>query len=68
LQKHFPDLKVNYVAERLGDVKESQNAPELLKTLFPKVQPKEFEAALAETIEWLQKFGQSVANGPATKD
>ena len=68
LRKHFPDLMVNYVAERLGDVKESQNAPELLKTLFPKVQPKEFEAALAETIQWLKEFGQSVANGPVTRD
>ena len=68
LRKHFPDLKVNYVSERLGDVKESQNAPELLKTLFPKVQPKEFETALAETIQWLKEFGQSVANGPVTTD
>jgi UDP-glucose 4-epimerase len=68
LKKHFPDLKVNYVAERLGDVKESQNAPDQLKTLFPKVQPKEFETALTETIQWLQEFGQSVANGPVTTD
>ena len=68
LRKKFPDLKVNYVAERLGDVKESQNAPELLKTLFPQVHPKEFETALGETIQWLQEFGQSVANGPVTTD
>jgi UDP-glucose 4-epimerase len=68
LRKHFPDLKVNYVAERLGDVKESQNSPDLLKTLFPLVQPKDFETALAETIQWLQVSGQSVANGPATTD
>jgi UDP-glucose 4-epimerase len=68
LRKHFPDLQVNYVAERLGDVKESQNAPDLLKRLFPKVQPKDFETALTETIDWLKEFGQSVANGPATSD
>ncbi len=68
LRKHFPDLQVNYVAERLGDVKESQNSPELLNRLFPKVQPKSFETALTETIQWLQEFGQSVANGPTTKD
>ena len=68
LKNHFPDLKVNYKAERLGDVKESQNAPELLKKLFPNVQPKPFEAALAETVAWLKEFGQSVANGPATAD
>jgi UDP-glucose 4-epimerase len=68
LRKHFPDLQVNYVAERLGDVKESQNAPELLNRMFPRVQPKEFEAALTETIKWLQEYGQSVANGPAAAD
>jgi len=68
LRKHFPDLQVNYVGERLGDVKESQNAPALLRQLFPKVQPKNFEAALSETIDWLKEFGQSVANGPATTD
>jgi UDP-glucose 4-epimerase len=68
LKKHFPDLQVNFKSERLGDVKESQNDPELLKKLFPKIQPKEFETALSETIEWLKEFGQSVANGPATTD
>ena len=68
LKNHFPDLHVNYTGERLGDVKESQNAPVLLKKLFPNVQPKPFEAALAETVNWLQEFGQSVANGPATVD
>ena len=68
LKKHFPDLQVNYTGERLGDVKESQNAPVLLKKLFPHVAPKEFETALSETIDWLKEFGQSVANGPATVD
>jgi UDP-glucose 4-epimerase len=68
MKKHFPDLQVNYKSERLGDVKESQNTPDLLKNLFPKVQPKDFETALSETIDWLKDFGQSVANGPATVD
>ena len=68
LKKHFPDLKVNYKENRLGDVKESQNAPGLLKSLFPKITPKPFEDALAETVNWLKEFGQSVANGPKTLD
>jgi len=68
LKKHFPDLKVSYTTERLGDVKESQNDPILLKKLFPKVQPKGFEAALSETVEWLKEFGNLVANGPKTLD
>ena len=68
LKKHFPKLQVNYKPERLGDVKESQNDPVLLKKLFPSIQPKPFEVALSETIDWLKEFGQSVANGPATVD
>ena len=68
LKKHFPDLQVNYKPERLGDVKESQNDPVLLKKLFPNISPKLFEDALSETVNWLKEFGQSVANGPATVD
>jgi UDP-glucose 4-epimerase len=68
LKKHFPDLQVTYKENRLGDVKESQNAPGLLKSLFPAISPKPFEEALAETILWLKEFGQSVANGPKTLD
>ena len=68
LKKHFPDLQINYKQERLGDVKESQNNPVLLKELFPKVEPKPFEAALSETVAWLKEFGDSVANGPKTLD
>jgi UDP-glucose 4-epimerase len=68
LKTHFPDLTVNYLGERLGDVKESQNSPELLKALFPAVTPKSFEEALSETVNWLKDFGQSVANGPKTLD
>ena len=68
LKKHFPDLQVNYKENRLGDVKESQNSPSLLKSLFPAITPKPFEEALAETVSWLKDFGQSVANGPKTVD
>jgi UDP-glucose 4-epimerase len=68
LKKYFPDLQVNYKKNRLGDVKESQNAPELLKTLFPAISPEPFKDALAETIVWLKEFGESVANGPQTLD
>ena len=68
LKKHFPDLQVSYKENRLGDVKESQNSPSLLKSLFPAITPKPFEAALAETVVWLKDFGQSVANGPKTVD
>jgi UDP-glucose 4-epimerase len=68
LKGHFPDLKVNFLGDRPGDVKNSQNDPVLLKKLFPSVVPTEFEIALNETVNWLKEFGQSVANGPATVD
>ena len=68
LRGHFPDLKVNFLGDRPGDVKNSQNDPVLLKKLFPSVVPTEFEVALNETVNWLKEFGQSVANGPATVD
>ena len=58
----------NYRENRLGDVKESQNSPSLLKSLFPAITPKPFEDALSETVVWLKDFGQSVANGPKTVD
>ena len=68
LKGHFPDLKVNFIDIRPGDVKDSQNDPVLLKKLFPDVTPTEFSVALGETVNWLKEFGQSVANGPATVD
>jgi len=64
LKSHFPDLQVNYIGERPGDVKESQNLPRLLNSLFPMINPKPFEEALTETVCWLREFGQSIANGP----
>ena len=68
LRTSFPNLRVNYKKERLGDVKHSQNSPVLLNKLFPNVKPKPFELALSETVEWLKEFGNSVANGPLTLD
>jgi UDP-glucose 4-epimerase len=68
LSEEFPELKVNYLPIRKGDVKESQNSPELLKSLFPKVQPYPFKDALKETITWLRDEGLTVANGPTVSD
>jgi UDP-glucose 4-epimerase len=68
LKTHFPNLQVKYTDQRPGDVKESQNSPILLNSLFPDIKPKPFEEALVETIGWLREFGQTVANGPKTLD
>jgi len=68
LKKYFPKLEVVYKENRLGDVRESQNNPALLKTLFPSVEPIPFEVALGETVLWLKEFGSTVANGPKSID
>jgi UDP-glucose 4-epimerase len=68
MKKKFPKLQVKSLEPRRGDVKESQNSPELLRNLFPNVEPYSFEAALKETIEWMKSHGDSVINGPQTID
>lgn len=68
LKVHFPDLQVNFMPIRPGDVKESQNSPVLLKKIFPSVVPMQFEKALSETVDWLKACGETVANGPTVSD
>ena len=68
LKEEFSDLRVEFLGERKGDVKNSQNSPELLKGLFPSVEPTEFKVALKSTISWLADNGDSVANGPSVSD
>jgi UDP-glucose 4-epimerase len=68
MKQEFPKLQVKSLEPRRGDVKESQNSPELLRKLFPNVEPYSFETALKETIEWMKSHGDSVINGPQTID
>jgi UDP-glucose 4-epimerase len=68
LRSEFPKLEVNSLPIRAGDVKESQNSPELLKSLFPDITPYQFKDALKETIGWLRAEGSTIANGPKVSD
>jgi UDP-glucose 4-epimerase len=68
MKQKFPGLQVKSLEPRRGDVKESQNSPELLKSLFPSIKPYSFEAALNETIEWMKSHGEYVTKGPQTID
>jgi UDP-glucose 4-epimerase len=68
LKARFPDLKVNYLPERLGDVKNSQNNPDKLLSLFPNIELMSFESALDETINWYKENGKLIANGPQVSD
>ena len=64
----FPTLEVKYLAERAGDVKNSQNNPALLQSLFPQIEPVEFSRALENTYQWFVEHGSSIANGPRVTD
>ena len=68
LKNHFPNLKVEHVDTRPGDVRNSQNDATLLRSLFPDVKPVPFEIALNETIEWLKAESAQIVNGPAVLD
>lgn len=49
----FPNLKVNYLEERSGDVKHSMNGSDLLSNLFPDVAINEIKLGLEFTARWL---------------
>ena len=68
LKVKFPNLDVNYVPERAGDVRNSQNDPTLLNSIFPQVKPVGFSEALENTYQWFVEHGASIANGPHVTD
>jgi UDP-glucose 4-epimerase len=68
LRVKFPNLNVNYVTERAGDVRNSQNNPTLLNSIFPQIKPVEFSDALENTYKWFVEYGTSIANGPRVTD
>jgi UDP-glucose 4-epimerase len=68
LRAKFPNLDVNYLTERAGDVKNSQNDPTLLNSIFPQIKPVEFSDALENTYRWFVEHGTSIANGPRVSD
>jgi UDP-glucose 4-epimerase len=54
LKRFFPKLKVKYSQARSGDIFHSENNPELIKSLYPKVVAKKFEDSLLETVGWFK--------------
>ena len=55
LRNIFPNIEVINSPTRIGDVKNSQNLPNRLKSKFPDVVPIAFDTAFNETINWLIK-------------
>jgi UDP-glucose 4-epimerase len=68
LKGYFPELEVDFREPRAGDVKNSQNDPSELHRVFPNVERVDFELAIRWTIEWFEKYGERIANGPKVLD
>jgi len=68
LKVNFPNLDVSYLPERAGDVRNSQNDPTLLNSIFPQIKPVKFTDALENTYKWFVEHGTSIANGPRVTD
>jgi len=49
------DLEIRRLPTRPGDVHDSQNSPNLVRKLFPHVQPIEFEDGFQRTVEWYRE-------------
>lgn len=47
--------RVEFVAPRVGDVKNSENDPALLRSVFPSVEPVDLDPALERTAAWLRE-------------
>jgi len=54
LYEKFPNLVINYVPKRNGDVEHSQNNPVRLLKYFPEVSPTSFEIGFEKTFNWLK--------------
>lgn len=68
LSKYFPNLQASFGDIRKGDVRDSQNSPELLASTFPSVRPLEFEKSLQLTVEWMKDNVNAILNGPKVID
>ena len=47
--------QVEFVPARVGDVKNSENDPTLLQSVFPSVEPVDLDSALERTASWLEE-------------
>ena len=51
--------QVEFVAPRVGDVRNSENDPALLESVFPTVKPVDLDPALERTAAWLEEHHRS---------
>jgi UDP-glucose 4-epimerase len=60
-----PKVRVEYRDERLGDIRNSQNDPTLVTSIFPSIIPVSFDKAFSETVNWFINNGAQIANDPS---
>jgi UDP-glucose 4-epimerase len=68
LAERDQNIEVEFLPERIGDVKNSENDPSELIRVFHNVQKKEFKTALYEVWDWLEQNSSKVLNGPKVLD
>ena len=68
LSKFFPDLRVDYLPPRAGDVRDSQNDPTILNQVVPGIEITKFEDGLRKTINWFEESGEKIIGASTPKD
>ena len=68
IREFFPNIEVEFGPVRKGDVRDSQNEPTVLKSLFPKVNTTAFRDGLLHTIEWLRENEHTIMNSSIKLD
>ena len=68
LLAYFPNLDVEFLEPRPGDVYASQNDPEVFLEIFPDIRAESFEKSFSETVHWLRKEHSKVTGGPNVVD
>ena len=68
LSNFFPDLRVDYLPPRAGDVRDSQNDPTILNQVVPGIEITKFEDGLRKTINWFEESGEKIIGASTPKD
>lgn len=59
LQRFFPEIRVQYMDKREGDLPASENDPTVLKSVLPDLKEIDFCEGLSRTVDWLRDSTKS---------
>lgn len=62
LHQNYGETEVIRTKARIGDVKQSLNNPQVLKSLYPEISPTSFEEAIKITVNWLEENKLKIRN------